>query len=104
MQVQIGDEEDTEFWNTKWWSECKMAEAFPRLFALESDPAAKVKDRIGVDVNTWQRRRNIRDGREPDEKEEMMTILEQISLGTAKDRWTVPNAPNGVLTSQWFRS
>ena len=44
-----------------------MKTTFPRLYALEKDKKVKAKDRLGHNLEDWDRRRPIRDGREREE-------------------------------------
>ena len=64
LQVNIGNGEETSFWEEKWHEDGNLKNIFPRMYALEVEKKVKVKDRISKKMEEWERRRDIRDGRE----------------------------------------
>ena len=104
MQVNIGDGEDTSFWEDHWNDKGILKDQFPRLYALEEEKEAKVKDRIAMDMEEWKRRRDIRGGREREEATSLTLSLDKDILSNQKDRWTVPGTTDGVYSTKWLRN
>ncbi|XP_071741314.1 uncharacterized protein [Rutidosis leptorrhynchoides] len=50
---KIGDGRDTLFWNDIWVGDTRLKDKFPRLFPLELDQNATVKDRVTFDNGSW---------------------------------------------------
>ena len=103
MQVNIGDGDSTRFWEDSWNDKGILKRSFPRLFALEVEKEVKVKDRIMSNVEDWNRRRDIRGGREREEATALKMLLEKETLTNTKDRWMVPGAPNNAYSTKWLR-
>ncbi|KAL4585556.1 hypothetical protein LXL04_010179 [Taraxacum kok-saghyz] len=94
---------DTRFWEEKWSDKGILKNSFPRLYALETDKKAKVKDRLSLKVDLWDRRREIRDGREREEVTNMEDTIDSQNLSDKRDRWEIPGAPNGIFSTTWIR-
>ena len=103
LQVSIGDGEATRFWEDKWLELGILKNSFPRLYALESDKKVKVRDRISINLENWDRRRAIREGRERTEANKLEDVIKDQILSTKVDRWMIPGAPNGEFTTAWYR-
>ncbi|KAL4557167.1 hypothetical protein LXL04_035339 [Taraxacum kok-saghyz] len=103
LQVNLGNGEDTEFWEDKWHETGDLKRNFPRMYALEDDKKVKVKDRINTRMEYWNRRRAFRDGREREEAVKIQELCNSKTLSNAKDSWMVDGAPNGEFSTDWFR-
>ena len=103
LQVSIGDGENTNFWGDKWHELGSFRITFPHLFALEKDKNVKAKDRLNSNVESWERRRPIREGRERTEMVKMEEAIKDQNLTTKRDKWMKKGAPNGDYTTEWFR-
>ena len=80
LQVEIGDGEETSFWDDKWHELGILKTAFPRLYALKADKGIKSKHRLNKNLDNWERRRAIRDGRERAEATSWKKLLEDKTL------------------------
>ena len=104
IQVDIGDGNGTRFWSDMWSEQGILKEKFPRIFALEDNKECSVWDRLSVEVESWQRRRQIRDGRERTEETDMKNFIQTRQLeDSSRDRWIFKGAPKGILSSAWIR-
>ena len=63
----------------------------------------KAKDRIDTNLETWDRRRDVRNGREKEEAERLQEVLNMKTLSNEKDKWQIKGAPNGEYATEWFR-
>ncbi|KAL4562066.1 hypothetical protein LXL04_034256 [Taraxacum kok-saghyz] len=103
-RVKIGDGVRTKFWTDQWHSRGTLKELFPRMFALDSEKDCSVASRIGVSTDYWPRRRNIRDGRERTEENNIKIMLEGVDIDNSReDKWSIPKAPNSVFSAAWIR-
>ena len=103
LQVSIGDGKGTSFWEDKWLELGILKNIFPRLYALELDKKVKVKNRITTNLENWERRRAIREGRERSEAAKMEEEIKNQVISNKEDKWTIPGAPNGKFSTAWFR-
>ena len=103
LQVEIGNGEDTLFWEDKWNEKGSLKDIFPRIYALESEKKVKANQRLDRDIEDWERRRAIRDGREREEANMLEVILNSQNLSNKKDSWRIPQAPKGSYSTEWFR-
>ncbi|KAL4557887.1 hypothetical protein LXL04_036081 [Taraxacum kok-saghyz] len=103
ISIRIGNGVNTCFWTDRWYNGDTLATRFPRLFALEDNKAAKVAERAGLEVEDWQRRRQVRGGREQEELEMLKDLMGNISLSNEVDGWTIPSTPGERFSSRWLR-
>ncbi|GKC07881.1 RNA-directed DNA polymerase, eukaryota [Tanacetum coccineum] len=78
----------TKFWSNVWIGSHILMMAFPRLFALEPNKDALVKDRLSIAGEfSWQWRRDPRGGREAEQLRLLLDILRKIQLMEGLDEW-----------------
>nr|GEV24524.1 RNA-directed DNA polymerase, eukaryota, reverse transcriptase zinc-binding domain protein [Tanacetum cinerariifolium] len=84
---RVGDGNNTFFWSDIWKGEVPFRDAFPRLFALETDKNVSVADKLVAGVVS-SFRRPVRGGREQQQWLDLASILATVSLSSVGDRWT----------------
>ncbi|KAL4589816.1 hypothetical protein LXL04_002726 [Taraxacum kok-saghyz] len=73
-------------------------------FTIHLYKECSVRDRLSVEVESWQRRRQIRDGRERTEEIDMKNFIQTRQLEDgSRDRWIFKGASKGILSSAWIR-
>ncbi|PWA57166.1 reverse transcriptase domain, Reverse transcriptase zinc-binding domain protein [Artemisia annua] len=80
----IGEGVSIKFWDEEWLGTFKLAEVYPRLYALESMEDCKISDRL-LKLNdhlsmAWSWRRPIRGGREKEELECLACLMQRVEL------------------------
>ncbi|PWA97103.1 RNA-directed DNA polymerase, eukaryota [Artemisia annua] len=98
VKKRIGDGTDTMFWKDMWIGECPLKEKFPRIFRLDAEPNAKVKDRILLSLDSVWLRRHLRGGAEFEQWNHLLTLLGSCTLSPQKDRWVSSGDGTGVFT------
>ncbi|XP_071699634.1 uncharacterized protein [Rutidosis leptorrhynchoides] len=100
----IGDGESTSFWQEHWIGNDKLCNVFPRLYRLETNKTASIKDRIslsgsnGVQVHPWSWVRGLF-GRAAGDRERLELLLSSFEFyGTAADSWSWAYASNGLFS------
>ncbi|GKE19722.1 RNA-directed DNA polymerase, eukaryota, reverse transcriptase zinc-binding domain protein [Tanacetum coccineum] len=87
----IGEGVSVKFWDEEWLGTFKLADVYPRLYALESMKDCNVSDRLlklsGHLSSAWNWRRSIRNGREKEEMESLACLLEGVELKSGPDGW-----------------
>ena len=78
----VGEGVSIKFWDEEWLGTFKLAEVYPRLYALESlkdcnisDRLFKLNDHLSFD---WNWRRSIRGGREKEEMESLACLIQGV--------------------------
>lgn len=104
----VGDGSDTRFWEERWISNRILGKDFPRLFRLEVDKDATVKERgewRGEEwVWKWGWRREPR-GRELGELENLFNVIrENAPKKELKYRVVWRKDPEGIFTVRKVRS
>nr|GEY70073.1 RNA-directed DNA polymerase, eukaryota [Tanacetum cinerariifolium] len=84
---RVGDINNTFFWSDNWKGDVPFRDAFPRLFALETDKNVRVVNKLVAGVVS-SFRRPVRGGREQQQWLDLASILETVSLSSVGDRWT----------------
>nr|GFD57654.1 hypothetical protein [Tanacetum cinerariifolium] len=82
-----GDGNNIFFWPDTWKGEVPFRDAFPRLFALETDKNVRVADKLVAGVVS-SFRRSVRGGREQQQWLDLTMILATVSLSSVGDRCT----------------
>ncbi|XP_071689003.1 uncharacterized protein [Rutidosis leptorrhynchoides] len=97
----VGDGGNTLFWKEHWIGDDKLCNLFPRLFRLDLQPDATIKDRRGDDdfessaVWRWKREPN---GRVRTELDTLLKILSTSSFNCRiKDKWNWSLATNAIF-------
>ncbi|GKD03336.1 hypothetical protein Tco_1178310, partial [Tanacetum coccineum] len=70
-------------------------EAFPRLFALELDKEIVVANKMGASSVSASFRRDVRDGAEWQQWDDLSSIMNSVVLSSSKDRWTCDLSGDG---------
>ncbi|PWA95618.1 RNA-directed DNA polymerase, eukaryota, Reverse transcriptase zinc-binding domain protein [Artemisia annua] len=88
---KVGNGSTFKFWEDIWIGESNFKSLFPRLFSLEVHKDCKIIDRCtftnGLLSPNWAWRRNIRDGVEKSQLDDMMLLLRDVSLVDSPDSW-----------------
>ena len=99
---RVGNGEDTRFWLDRWVGEFRLCDRFPRLFNLEGEKSATVKERgdwrTGAWVWVWDWRGNPR-GRSLGELDDLKNMLSESSPGwNSMDTWSWAMGGNGEFS------
>ncbi|XP_071714775.1 uncharacterized protein [Rutidosis leptorrhynchoides] len=91
FEKKIGDGRDTLFWKDIWIGDICLKDRFPRLFRLENNQEAYVKERIhdsnGSRLFTWNWTREVT-GRVLGELNQLKTlIISNITLSEGPSDW-----------------
>ncbi|GKE64956.1 RNA-directed DNA polymerase, eukaryota, reverse transcriptase zinc-binding domain protein [Tanacetum coccineum] len=80
-----------KFWDEEWLGTFKLADVYPRLYALESMKDCNISDHLlklsGRLSSAWNWRRSIRNGREKEEMESLASLLEGVEIKSGLDGW-----------------
>ncbi|GKB79137.1 hypothetical protein Tco_0946032 [Tanacetum coccineum] len=68
---------------------------FPRLFALELDKEIVVANKMGASSVSASFRRDVRDGAERQQWDDLSSIMNSVVLSSSKDRWTCDLSGDG---------
>ncbi|XP_071689041.1 uncharacterized protein [Rutidosis leptorrhynchoides] len=98
----IGDGSGVLFWQDTWVGGCNLKSKFPRLFRLETNVLATVKDRMQVINNSrsfqWEWSREI-SGRLNGEQEQLILLLSSFSgIGSGTEGWCFSLNSSGIYT------
>nr|GEV38254.1 RNA-directed DNA polymerase, eukaryota, reverse transcriptase zinc-binding domain protein [Tanacetum cinerariifolium] len=101
IHIKIGDGTRTVFWEDIWNKKGRLKNLFPRLYALETSKAATVETKIGNGSVTDSFRRLPRGGAEQQQLEEMLTLVNSISLVPMADKmyWDLDSAGDFSVAS-----
>ncbi|KAI3684302.1 hypothetical protein L6452_33524 [Arctium lappa] len=78
-------------------SDILLSQIFPRDFDLERNSRVNVVERIGTEGYNWIWRRELRGGRESNEVEQMLTIMDSVDIIESEDIWWWSLNPDGVF-------
>ncbi|GJV67690.1 RNA-directed DNA polymerase, eukaryota [Tanacetum coccineum] len=76
------------FWYDLWLADAPLCVQFPRLFALELDKEIVVANKMGASSVSASFRRDVRDGAERQQWDDLSSIMNSVVLSSSKDRWT----------------
>ncbi|PWA90643.1 NB-ARC domains-containing protein [Artemisia annua] len=103
----IGDGVSIKFWDEEWLGSFKLAEVYPRLYALESMKDCNISDRLfkvnGHLSSAWNWRRSIRDGREKEEMESLVCLIQGVELKSGPDGWSWALESSGKFSVKSLR-
>ncbi|GKC74363.1 RNA-directed DNA polymerase, eukaryota [Tanacetum coccineum] len=85
MHIKLGNGANTDFWEDNWSKKGKLKNIFPRLYALESSKSITVGTKLGDSNVTDSFRRTPRGGAEQQQLDEMVTLVNSISLAPMAD-------------------
>ncbi|GKA61261.1 RNA-directed DNA polymerase, eukaryota [Tanacetum coccineum] len=77
---------------------------FPRLFALELDKEIVVANKMGDSSVSASFRRDVRDGAERQQWDDISSILNSVVLSSSKDRWTCDLSGDGEFKVKVIRN
>nr|GFA53908.1 RNA-directed DNA polymerase, eukaryota [Tanacetum cinerariifolium] len=72
---------------TSIWCSIIREVQFPRMFALDTEKEVTVADKLGSSSLNASFRRNVRDGAERQQWDELHVVLSTFSLSSLDDRW-----------------
>nr|GEV84704.1 retrovirus-related Pol polyprotein from transposon TNT 1-94 [Tanacetum cinerariifolium] len=87
MHVKLGDGMKTAFWEDAWSEGGKLKHRFPRIYALENCKSIFVGMKMAQPCLEFSFRRDPRGGVERDQFEELMELVNAVSLAPVADRW-----------------
>ncbi|GJU67627.1 RNA-directed DNA polymerase, eukaryota [Tanacetum coccineum] len=77
---------------------------FPRLFALELDKEIVVTNKMGALSVSASFRRDVRDGAERQQWDDLSSIMNSVVLSSSKDRWTCDLSGDGEFKVKVIRN
>ena len=103
----IGEGVSIKFWDEEWLGTFKLAEVYPRLYALESMKDCNIADRL-LKLNghlslAWNWRRCIRGGREKEEMDSLTCLIQGVELKSGPDGWNWALESSGKFTVKSLR-
>ncbi|GJW37310.1 RNA-directed DNA polymerase, eukaryota [Tanacetum coccineum] len=101
---RIGDGSCTSFWYDIWLADAPLCVQFPRLFALELDKEIVVANKMGASSVSASFRRDVRDGAERQQWDDLSSILNSVVLSSSKDRWTCDLSGDGEFKVKVIRN
>ncbi|GJT21453.1 RNA-directed DNA polymerase, eukaryota [Tanacetum coccineum] len=101
---RIGDGSCTSFWYDIWLADAPLCVQFPRLFALELDKEIVVANKMGDSSVSASFRRDVRDGAERQQWDDLSSILNSVVLSSSKDRWTCDLSGDGEFKVKVIRN
>ncbi|GJZ82611.1 retrovirus-related pol polyprotein from transposon TNT 1-94 [Tanacetum coccineum] len=101
---RIGDGSCTSFWYDIWLADAPLCVQFPRLFALELDKEIVVANKMGASSVSASFRRDVRDGAERQQWDDLSSILNLVVLSSSKDRWTCDLSGDGEFKVKVIRN
>nr|GEV35191.1 berberine bridge enzyme-like 13 [Tanacetum cinerariifolium] len=79
-------------------------EAFPRLFALDTDKESTVASKLGSSLVDATFRRSVRDGVERQQWDDLNSVSGSVTLSASKDRWICDLNGDGVFRVKEVRT
>ncbi|GJR56314.1 RNA-directed DNA polymerase, eukaryota [Tanacetum coccineum] len=101
---RIGDGSCTSFWYDIWLADAPLCVQFPRLFALELDKEIVVANKMGASSVSASFRRDVRDGAQRQQWDDLSSILHSVVLSSSKDRWTCDLSGDGEFKVKVIRN
>nr|GEX41989.1 putative RNA-directed DNA polymerase, eukaryota, reverse transcriptase zinc-binding domain protein [Tanacetum cinerariifolium] len=83
---------------------CSILREFPRLFALELDKEIVVANKMGASLVSASFRRDVRDGAERQQWDDLSSIMSSVVLSSSKDRWTYDLSGDGEFKVKVIRN
>ncbi|GJR78919.1 integrase, catalytic region, zinc finger, CCHC-type containing protein [Tanacetum coccineum] len=103
-EKRIGDGSCTSFWYDIWLADAPLCVQFPRLFALELDKEIVVANKMGASSVSASFRRDVRDGAERQQWDDLSSIMNSVVLSSSKDRWTCDLSGDGEFKVKVIRN
>ncbi|GJS23189.1 RNA-directed DNA polymerase, eukaryota, partial [Tanacetum coccineum] len=101
---RIGDGSCTSFWYDIWLADAPLCVQFPHLFALELDKEIVVANKMGASSVSASFRRDVRDGAERQQWDDLSSIMNSVVLSSSKDRWTCDLSGDGEFKVKVIRN
>ncbi|XP_076895068.1 uncharacterized protein LOC143547554 [Bidens hawaiensis] len=87
IRIKVGNGSETLFWKDVWIGDSSLCSRFPRLFDLEVNKNCLLKEKLFNSVWVWNWRRRPRGGVEDTQLEELISLLDSVSLSDPDDKW-----------------
>ncbi|GJT53181.1 hypothetical protein Tco_0988235 [Tanacetum coccineum] len=100
---RVGNGSNTQFWLDNWIGGNSFCQAFPRLFALETNRNISVEEKMAADVES-SFRRHVRGGVEMVQLNDLVSILDTVLLSPYPDRWVYSLSTDGTFSVKDTRS
>ncbi|GKC13710.1 RNA-directed DNA polymerase, eukaryota [Tanacetum coccineum] len=88
LRIKLGNGEMTHFWDDNWCEGGRLKDRFPRVYALEECKDITVGSKLAQPSITQSFRRMPRGGVEQMQVDDLINLVQNISLIPMQDRWT----------------
>nr|GEU29659.1 RNA-directed DNA polymerase, eukaryota [Tanacetum cinerariifolium] len=100
MRIKLGNGENTSFWEDCWIEGDSLRNHFPHLYTFESCKRITVGEKMCQPSLEFSFRRNTRGGVEHEQLEDLVTLMQIVSLSRMADRW-IKYVPIKVNVNAW---
>ncbi|GJU31065.1 RNA-directed DNA polymerase, eukaryota [Tanacetum coccineum] len=87
MQIKLGNEDKTAFWEDIWIGHIVLKDLYPRIYALETCKFVKVGTKLTQSSLDFSFRRKPRGGIEQEQYEALLVQVQDVNLVPVSDRW-----------------
>ncbi|GJU76808.1 RNA-directed DNA polymerase, eukaryota, reverse transcriptase zinc-binding domain protein [Tanacetum coccineum] len=88
LRIKLGNGEMTHFWDDNWCEGGRLKDRFPRIYALEECKDITVGSKLAQPSITQSFRRMPRGGVKQMQVDDLINLVQNISLIPMQDRWT----------------
>ncbi|GJZ47554.1 RNA-directed DNA polymerase, eukaryota [Tanacetum coccineum] len=98
---KVGNGSNVKFWLDEWVDNQPLKDRFNRLFYLESNKSCMINERLLSDSWRWEWRRHIRGGREQEQLQQLLDLLQNVELSDDMDRfsWSLDTSGDFLVSS-----
>ncbi|GKA03135.1 hypothetical protein Tco_0675916 [Tanacetum coccineum] len=100
LRIKLGNGEMTHFWDDNWCEGGRLKDRFPRVYALEECKDITVGSKLAQPSITQSFRRMPRGGVEQMQVDDLINLVQNISLIPMQDRWTWTLNSSGFVLLQ----